>query len=463
MNVLKIILFLSVIVSAQAESYLDLSLFKNGDNPILNISFYSDNGDIQYKLVQNSYIAKIDFQIIVNDLNHNTIDTLIWKYSSQIDTTKLNSQNVVIAENKLNLKSNNTYLIICNAIYENKYLVSQSVNLNTIVDSSVSMSDILLVYDVAENNNNSKSEFVRNNYVVTPNASNSIYGTEPRLQTYQEIYNLGKYINNNILIKYSILDGTHKEVISQSKKTKVSYANFLDILDLNLFEISTGTYYLSISILDSNEKNIFTKSKLFFLLNPATKPSIQGLFRESRAFEESVFSSMTDGELDLEFSKFKLILSEYEIDQFNKLIDYKAKRRAIYKYWYIRDSDTITTLNEKREEFLNRVKTAERLFGNGIENSGWKSERGKIMLKYGIATVRNINQREGDRVECEEWFYDDLGGGLFFYFVQRFALNNFVLVHSNASGEPRDPNWLQNYNPNIQSDGTSKFRNNNQR
>ena len=325
------------------------------------------------------------------------------------------------------------------------------------------MSDILLVYDVAENNNNSKSEFVRNNYVVTPNASNSIYGTEPRLQTYQEIYNLGKYINNNILIKYSILDGTHKEVISQSKKTKVSYANFLDILDLNLFEISTGTYYLSISILDSNEKNIFTKSKLFFLLNPATKPSIQGLFRESRAFEESVFSSMTDGELDLEFSKFKLILSEYEIDQFNKLIDYKAKRRAIYKYWYIRDSDTITTLNEKREEFLNRVKTAERLFGNGIENSGWKSERGKIMLKYGIATVRNINQREGDRVECEEWFYDDLGGGLFFYFVQRFALNNFVLVHSNASGEPRDPNWLQNYNPNIQSDGTSKFRNNNQR
>lgn len=459
-----ILALLTLSASVYSESYIDLSMFKKGQQPYINISFFAEKVDVKYSLIENNFVANLDFQIIINDLTSNKIDTLIWTYTSQLDTSIYWKQNALIAENRLNLKSNNDYKIVCNALFENKLLTSNSLTVNTELMSQAFISDILLAYDISTANKNNDNEFIHYNYKVTPNASNSIFGSEPILHSYQEMYNFANYIGKQIFIKYSILDGTKKEVLSQTKKVNVQYSDFVDLLELALFELPTGTYYLSISITDSENKKLFTKNKLFFLLNPESKPKIEGLFRESRAFEESVFSSMSDEEIDNEFSKFKLILTEYEIDQFDKLVDYKAKRRAIYKFWHIRDTDTSTVLNEKREDFIKRVEFAEKLFGNGLENSGWRTDRGKVVLKYGIPPIRNINLREGDRVECEEWFYDDLGGGLYFYFVQRFSLTNFVLVHSNANGEPRDFNWVQNYNPNIRTDGTSKFQDrNNQR
>lgn len=462
---LRILLFLTLYGSAFSESYFDLSMFKNGNQPYLNISYHADYDDVKYQKINNKFIAKLDLQIIVNDLKSNKIDTLIWKYTSQLDSTQNANKSVIIAENRLNLLNNTNYQIECNAYFENRKLASNSLHLNTELHSKPFISDILLAHNIQEATNSNSSEFIHYNFKVTPNASNSIYGTEPILLSYQEIYNLSSYIGQTIYFKYAIIDGTRKEVLSQTKKLIVKFADFNDVFDLALFDLSTGTYYLNISINDSLNNHICTQSKLFYLMNPLSKPKIDGLFRESRAFEESVFSSMTDAEIDNEFNKFKLILTEYEIDQFEKLIDYKAKRRAIYKYWHIRDTDTSTVINEKREDFLKRISFAEKMFGNGLENSGWRTDRGKVVLKYGIPPIRNINLREGDRVECEEWFYDDLAGGLYFYFVQRFSLTNLILVHSNAIGEPKDLNWVQNYNPNIRVDGSSQFqdRNNRQR
>jgi hypothetical protein len=61
---------------------------------------------------------------------------------------------------------------------------------------------------------------------------------------------------------------------------------------------------------------------------------------------------------------------------------------------------------------------------------GWRTERGRTLLKYGFPTQRNIFPQRDAKVAAEEWFYSEIRGGVYFYFVDRLMNNTFILAHS---------------------------------
>ena len=108
-------------------------------------------------------------------------------------------------------------------------------------------------------------------------------------------------------------------------------------------------------------------------------------------------------------------------------------------------------------KFQDRIEYATKYFSRGDIMPGWKTERGRILLKYGFPTNREIFRAKSGRKAAEEWQYDDLYGGSYFFFVDRFGDNSFLLVHSTAPNEIKNYNWFQEFNPAIDNDGSPKY------
>jgi len=76
---------------------------------------------------------------------------------------------------------------------------------------------------------------------------------------------------------------------------------------------------------------------------------------------------------------------------------------------------------------------------------GWRTERGRAIIKYGLPTQRDVYYKTSENRAYEEWFYGNIQGGIYFYFVDLSGYGNFIQVHSTAWGEPRNDNWYNEY------------------
>ncbi|MFB3099953.1 MAG: GWxTD domain-containing protein, partial [Gammaproteobacteria bacterium] len=72
---------------------------------------------------------------------------------------------------------------------------------------------------------------------------------------------------------------------------------------------------------------------------------------------------------------------------------------------------------------------------------GWKTDRGRVTLKYGEPDNINKNSALGDNRAYEIWEYYHQEGGVIFVFVDKDGFDDFDLVHSNARTEVSDPDW----------------------
>src|SRR5438874_3146871 len=75
------------------------------------------------------------------------------------------------------------------------------------------------------------------------------------------------------------------------------------------------------------------------------------------------------------------IISKEEEDAFKKLGSNEERERFIENFWRLRDPDSDTQENEYREEYYERVAYVNQHFTSGIP--GYKTDRGRIYLKYG--------------------------------------------------------------------------------
>jgi GWxTD domain-containing protein len=156
---------------------------------------------------------------------------------------------------------------------------------------------------------------------------------------------------------------------------------------------------------------------------------------------------MSDERVELEFQMCKFIASSDEVDKFNMLSQLEAKQRFLYTFWKSRDPDLKTPINENRIEFLKAIEHANTFFSVGDAQSGWKSDRGRVLLKYGFPSQRDEFPADNINRAYEIWHYDYLQGGVRFYFVDILGYKNFQLVHSTAIGEMVNPNWFNDYVP----------------
>ena len=89
------------------------------------------------------------------------------------------------------------------------------------------------------------------------------------------------------------------------------------------------------------------------------------------------------------------IITEEEKDVFEKLSVVEEKEQFIEQFWYRRDPDPRTSINEFREEHFRRIAYANENFTSG--KLGWLTDRGRIYIIHGPPAEVQVNPSGGMR------------------------------------------------------------------
>jgi GWxTD domain-containing protein len=112
----------------------------------------------------------------------------------------------------------------------------------------------------------------------------------------------------------------------------------------------------------------------------------------------------------------------------------------MFKFWNSRDNDLSTPKNEYFIEYSRRIEISNQRFA-ALGKQGWKTDRGRIYLKYGEPSEIERFPNQTDTKPYEIWHYNEIEGGIIFVFADLTSFSDYLLVHSTARGELRDDNW----------------------
>ncbi|MEO0052723.1 MAG: GWxTD domain-containing protein [candidate division WOR-3 bacterium] len=116
------------------------------------------------------------------------------------------------------------------------------------------------------------------------------------------------------------------------------------------------------------------------------------------------------------------IASQDEIRRLKRTV--RADRQSAWKeFWQDKDPNPSTSVNEREQEYFNRIEYCEQNFSRG--DLGYRSDRGKIYVLYGPPDQVESRPFEIDRPAEEVWYYYQRN--LTFIFVDRFGSGEFVL------------------------------------
>ncbi|HRP02570.1 MAG TPA: GWxTD domain-containing protein [Candidatus Kapabacteria bacterium] len=454
----KIILILMFVFSSLVYSEnsfviaIDGAFFKH-DEQNLRWEFYYSFPDYTMKYIKTGDIfsgtAKLKIDIYSNNIVYQTLN---WTVTNQIHTladTNLISlfgiKNFILAPGQYKVK-----FIVSDMNDSTKYsqtefnLIAPKFNKSNITIGGITLASYML--DTDSSKVQYDDMFLRFNKYLFPNPSLEVYGDKSRILAYAEIYDAMTYAKDGLKITYMINDAVNNKMWSQSKQV-IPYDDFMtEYLDIIVDSLHTGAYYLGIKLSYPIDKPIDSTSifKKIYVINPSLKPLTRKYFTESQLYEKSVFSAMTPGEIDKQIKMARIISNPFEIAQIDLLSEFEAKKRFLFKFWLEKDPDTTTYVNEKYKEFMHNVEYATNFMSFTV-GDGWQTERGKVILRYGIPTERNQFPEQMNNRPYEIWFYENVQGGVYFYFVDKTYSGNFWLVNSTARHEPNDPNWYNNY------------------
>ena len=182
----------------------------------------------------------------------------------------------------------------------------------------------------------------------------------------------------------------------------------------------------------------------------------------ARGLDEAYFATLSEDELDRAAEVLELIANKSELEVYKAdgdgALTVNAKRQFLIQFWAERDQEPSTEVNEYRMAFYDLIERADQLFGEDGRNSrpGWKTDRGRIYVKYGQPDERNPFP-SGDRAPpFEIWRYTQ-GRLRWYIFVDRNNFGNFSLIKTNDQFESSAPNWCEVLTPQVVANTIEPF------
>lgn len=433
------------------------SLFKYDENHNLFEFYYSFNEKFPaYKKESDFFKGELFFDLTI--FYHDSLyDKIQWIVEPVSSSESPDLQKDFIGQKNILLPIGNIqFKLVVKDLNDSSKISNVDFNINSRKFNNIELdlSDILIASKIEEYKPESidvNKLFIKEPYIIIPNPASQVIDTNPELRLYFEIYNAVKSGNDSISLAYDITDPMNRYVFSYKKTRKVKNDEIAEIMKINLKGIPSGVYFLNLTANGLNKKNnepnkfIAKSRRKFFLINPNIQPEKYSLFAENKDFATSEFATLTEELANDEFEKINYIALPYEIELYRSCTTLEAKQRFLFGFWQRRDPDSTTALNESRMEYLNKIETANKHYSYGKSNNGWRTDRGKIFIKYGSPTQIDSKTQDGDNRPYEIWYYDRVLGGVSFVFVDLYGFGNLVLVHSTAPGEVRNENWFQEY------------------
>jgi GWxTD domain-containing protein len=122
----------------------------------------------------------------------------------------------------------------------------------------------------------------------------------------------------------------------------------------------------------------------------------------------------------------------------------EGKRTYLRQFWAKRDPTPGTPRNEEEESYYERIAEANRRFreGGAAETPGWRTDRGRIFLRYGPPDEVLQRPEAGATNPYEAWKYTRVRLRKYVFHDQT-KFGNYVLIWTDDVREPSRPNWRE--------------------
>lgn len=154
-----------------------------------------------------------------------------------------------------------------------------------------------------------------------------------------------------------------------------------------------------------------------------------------------VFEQANEAQLDTLYAPLGYLPGSGELRVYQGLT-LDGKRRFLRDFWRRRDPSPGTPANEAQAAFYQRIAEANRRFreGGAAEVPGWRTDRGRIFVRYGEPDDVLRRPQTGPDLPWEVWKYSK-DRALKFVFLDRTRLGNYALIYTNDRTEPSLPDW----------------------
>jgi GWxTD domain-containing protein len=154
-----------------------------------------------------------------------------------------------------------------------------------------------------------------------------------------------------------------------------------------------------------------------------------------------LFETKSEAQLDTLYAPLIYLMSSDEQGIYSTLT-VEGKRTFLRRFWTRRDPTPGTPDNEVMGAFYARIDEANRRFreGGAAEIPGWRTDRGRIFIKYGPPSEVMQRPQAGSTLPYEVWKYAR-GRALKYVFMDFTQFGNYSLIWTDDRREPSRPNW----------------------
>lgn len=280
-----------------------------------------------------------------------------------------------------------------------EYKETRTITVKNFARTGVHLSTVMLVV--------TRFDSLTGQVTYYPNLSAAIIQDKTEPQLYYEVYVTDRTLDS-LHLNYSIVLKSHKkdELIDEYTRVFFCSGKKTRILDtLSMQKLKSGNYQLTISVFDKYTKQVYDKATLLFF----TRVSGQALFI---------------GNLDEAIEQLEYIADSDEIEKMRLAKTQAEKLKLFNAFWARLDPTPDTPENELMVEYYSRVEFANQHFSSYFP--GWKSDMGRIYIKYGPPDFVERQPFSIDSQPYEIWEY--YKHNLRLIFVDTSGFGNYRLV-----------------------------------
>lgn len=342
----------------------------------------------------------------------------------------------------------------------NHHSVTQVITIAPFIESGANFSDGVFMEYVGEMNKKDET-FNRSGFEMKPFVLDFYPQTLNKISMYVEAYNLTEILKpeNAFLSKFYIEnDDTKSKVEGYMRNQKASAQQVNGLLaSFDISNLPSGNYNIVVEVLD--KKNTFIgKQKLFFQRSNPALSKIENDYSydlantQASKAELDLFSELDFKKIEFSLKATSPIMKNEDNGQLQAVLkskDEETMRKYLVRFW------KATNPNNPRgayDDYMKVVNQVEELYSVGRLH-GFDTDRGRVFLKYGAPSFKDIRPNTRDELPYEQWTYYNTGNqnNVIFIFYDRDGIGMFKLIHSTARGEIRNENYrrlLQRQNDN---------------
>jgi GWxTD domain-containing protein len=290
------------------------------------------------------------------------------------------------------------------------------------------------------------------------------------IRFYCEVYNTKIMLgDDNLIVRYAIVYDHNRQVVNDLVVSKKYKSNEVIVLlaQLPLLSVSSGNYWLVVEARDKQNEVLASQSVFF-----------QRSYRAPVAEEEpevdfSTFdisgtfaANITNADSLKEF-----IASLYPISgksdrhiATNQIAigDLLSMQQYFYYFWLRQDRLNPET---KWQAYKIQVDKVNASFATPIDK-GYDTDRGRVYLQYGEPNTIEESEYDPNTYPYEIWHYYAVAGETnrkFVFYSRDRSSNDYVLLHSDVTGEPSAYDWqlrlhekTTQYGPDLDADQAPK-------